>query len=92
LDLHWGNLDMYSNFIKSPSRVSPKAHNLSNAATKMCSCSRLAVRTIGFVVSLERDGSDEIGANPVNWTSYTLNLLKVLIRMVEFYLHMGQRA
>ncbi len=69
LHLRCGNLDMYSNFIKSPSRASQETHDVSDATFERRSSSRFAIGTIGFDISLERDGSDEIGTNPFNCTS-----------------------
>jgi hypothetical protein len=83
--------------LKQPIATSPshegENNNLKKQKTKvMCSSSRVATGSIGFDVRLESEGSDTY--HLLSWfhfptmcsTNKTLNLLKILIREVEFYL------
>jgi hypothetical protein len=82
---------VYSNLVKSQTWSSARTYDLSNASFEMCS-SKVAIGSIGFDVRLESEGSDTY--HLLSWfhiptmcsTNKTLNLLKILIREVEFYL------
>jgi hypothetical protein len=85
----------YPNTIKTLTTTSPKTHYFPTLTFESV-FSRIAIRAIGFEIGLECDGCNTYDGPPIIINRYfiirSLNLLKILSRVVQLYLHNAQWA